>query len=123
MKVHVINLKGSVDRRRSIESQLQKLKISFEIIEAVDGSALSDEELRDKADMDEVAKYPEWLTKNVIATSLSHMSVYKHICNSTDDWHLILEDDVILAENVKSVLQHIESQRKYIKTESYCFMD
>jgi len=114
MKVHVINLKGSVDRRRSIESQLQKLKISYEIIEAVDGSALSDEDLRDKADMKEVEKYPEWLTPNVIATSLSHMSVYKHICNSTDEWHLILEDDVILAENVKSVLQHVE-----INTEVY----
>ncbi len=115
MKVYVINLKDSVDRRKSIVGQLQKLKIDFELVDAINGSFLSDEELRDKADMDKVAKYPEWLTKNVIATSLSHMSVYKHICNSTDDWHLILEDDVILHENMKSVLTHIEANSEIYK--------
>jgi glycosyl transferase family 25 len=116
MRVYVINLKDSIDRRESIERQLQQLKIEHKIIDAVNGRLLSDEEIRKKADMDEVEKYPEWLTNNVIATSLSHLSVYREICNSDDDWHLILEDDVILDANVKSVIHHIVGNGEIYKS-------
>jgi len=82
MEIHVINLKEAVDRRKSIESQLQKLQLNYKIFDAVRGLALSEKELNELVDMDEVRKYPNWLTPNMLGCSLSHMGVYKKICNS-----------------------------------------
>lgn len=96
MQVHVINLKEAIERRKSITSQLEKLGLQYEIFDAVRGSSLSEKELVEKVDMQEVAKYPNWLTQNMLGCSLSHLGVYKRIAESGSDWHLVLEDDVEL---------------------------
>jgi glycosyl transferase family 25 len=114
MQVHVINLKEAVERRNSITSQLQKLGLQFEIFDAIRGSLLSEQELAEKVDMNEVLKYPKWLTRNMLGASLSHMGVYKRIVSSGVDWHLVLEDDVVLNEEVQKLMQHIEKH-----TETY----
>jgi len=100
MQIHVINLKEAVERRKSITSQLKKLRLRYEIFEAVRGSSLSEKELAEKVDMQEVAKYPNWLTPNMLGCSLSHLGVYKRIAESGTDWHLVLEDDVELDSNI-----------------------
>lgn len=41
MKVFVINLARSTERRASMEQQLSLLNLDYEIVEAVDGSQLS----------------------------------------------------------------------------------
>jgi len=96
MQVHVINLKEAVERRKSITSQLHKLGLRYEIFDAVRGSSLSEKDLKEKVDMQEVAKYPNWLTPNMLGCSLSHLGVYRRIAASGTDWHLVLEDDVEL---------------------------
>jgi len=108
MQVHVINLKEAVDRRRSITSQLEKLGVRYELFDAVRGSSLSKEELAEKVDMREVAKYPNWLTLNMLGCSLSHLGVYKKIANSSVEWHLILEDDVELQPAVVQFINTFE---------------
>jgi len=108
MEIHVINLKEAVDRRKSIESQLQKLQLSYKIFDAVRGSALSENELNELVDMDEVRKYPNWLTPNMLGCSLSHMGVYKRMCISKEEWHLVLEDDVIIDSDLEVILTNIE---------------
>lgn len=41
MKIFVINLARSPERRASMEQQLSRLNLEYEIVEAVDGSQLS----------------------------------------------------------------------------------
>lgn len=115
MNVYVINMKEAVERRASIESQLQSLGIKANIVEAVSGKALSDEELAEKVDMAEVSKHPEWLTKGVLGCALSHQEVYKQIVESGSTWNLILEDDVILNTDVEMILDHIVKQKETFK--------
>ena len=44
MKIFVINLPEDVDRKNSIERQLQKLGLSYEIFPAIRGKLLSNQE-------------------------------------------------------------------------------
>jgi GR25 family glycosyltransferase involved in LPS biosynthesis len=46
MKVFVINLERSSERRASIKRQLQAQDVDFEIIQAVDGATLTEEYLQ-----------------------------------------------------------------------------
>ncbi len=108
MQVHVINLKEAIERRKSITSQLEKLGLRYEIFDAVRGSSLSEKELNDKVDMQEVAKYPNWLTPNMLGCSLSHLGVYRRIAESGRDWHLILEDDVELDPAIVPFMEAFE---------------
>ena len=84
------------------------LGLNYEIFDAVRGSSLSEKELAEKVDMQEVAKYPNWLTPNMLGCSLSHMGVYKKMSNSSEEWHLVLEDDVVIDNDLKNILTHIE---------------
>lgn len=108
MQVHVINLKEAIERRKSIVSQLEKLGLRYEIFDAVRGSSLSEKELNAKVDMQEVAKYPNWLTPNMLGCSLSHLGVYRRIAESDTDWHLVLEDDVELDPNIVHFIETFE---------------
>lgn len=110
MEIHVINLKEAVDRRRSIEGQLQKLGLEYKMFEAVRGSSLTQEQLDELVDMDEVRKYPNWLTPNMLGCSLSHMGVYKRMVDSPEEWHLVLEDDVVIDSDLDKTLKHIEER-------------
>ena len=46
MKIFVINLKRSPDRRVKIEKQLKSLGLEYEIYEGVDGQLLTDEQIK-----------------------------------------------------------------------------
>lgn len=115
MQVHVINLKEATERRKSIVAQLEKLNLSFEIFEAIRGSSLSDEELSAHVDMNEVVKYPNWLSRNAIGCALSHNGVFREIINSDNEWHLVLEDDVILNNEIFDIFNHVQQNRKMYK--------
>jgi len=108
MQVHVINLKEAIERRNSITSQLEKLGLKYELFDAIRGSSLSEKELHEKVDMQEVAKYPNWLTPNMLGCSLSHLGVYRRIAESGTDWHLVLEDDVELDPEMAHFMKAFE---------------
>ena len=44
MKIFIVNLKKSVERRKKMEAQLNALGLSAQFIEAVDGRLMSEEE-------------------------------------------------------------------------------
>jgi glycosyl transferase, family 25 len=115
MKIHVINLKESVERRRSITTQLNRLNLAFELFDAIKGVDIPDYELEQKVDMAEVKKYPYWLTKGILGASLSHMGVYKRIACSEESLHLVLEDDVVLSKDIVHVLSEIEKNGSYFE--------
>jgi glycosyl transferase, family 25 len=99
---YVINLARSRDRRAYIVSELKKTGLDYEIITAVDGRDL---DLRDTSIID-----PTFLSRIAIAwtagsagAALSHISVYRKIIEAGLNAALVLEDDVILPADLRSL--------------------
>lgn len=102
MKTYIINLKRSLGRRKNAVQEAERHGLDYEIIEAIDGGELSDDEIYRFADQDAITKYPHWLTKRALATSLSHLKVYQQLISDNADYAIVLEDDVSLGENFLS---------------------
>ena len=58
MKIFVISLREATSRRKHIEKALDKFDFPFEIIDAVNGKAMSEEEIDKCCDLKEIEKYP-----------------------------------------------------------------
>ena len=105
MKTFVINLKRSQERRKHIEGQLSTLGIQFEIIDAVDGSELSEETINNFKNIRKAA-YPKkdrraWdVSDGVIGCALSHLKAYQEIINRDIEISIILEDDAALSKGL-----------------------
>ncbi|NOZ90121.1 MAG: glycosyltransferase family 25 protein, partial [Epsilonproteobacteria bacterium] len=104
-KIYVVSLESATDRRNNIQKQLSKLNIEYEIIDAVNGKTLTEEEISRKCDIETVKKYPNWLTRGAIGCALSHAKVYKKILEDKIDYGIILEDDAQLSEDFEKVVK------------------
>lgn len=89
--VYVINLEKDKQRFEKVSKNLSKYDIPFKRIEAVDGSKLTNEELEKVSSL--TCRHL-LCSKGIIALGLSHMKVWRIIAQSSEPWHLILEDDV-----------------------------
>lgn len=102
MKIFIVNLKKSAERRRKMEDQLHTLGLSAEFIEAVDGRLMSDDERKRVTAEVNYAFLP-----GEIGCALSHQKIYRKIIDENIENALILEDDVVLNDDFKNVLAHI----------------
>lgn len=105
--IYVINLKRAEDRREHMRNLLDDLGMEYTFVEAVDGNSLDPktvpgyDELRRKKLMGSI------LTPNQLACSLSHISVFRKIAQSTEPYHLVMEDDLLFEPELKSTLESI----------------
>ncbi|OIV46917.1 hypothetical protein BK025_08070 [Sodalis sp. TME1] len=102
MNIFVVNLKDSVDRRKSVELQLNKLNLQYEVVEAVDGRALSNEEI-----MQHTRELNYACKPGEIGCSLSHLKVYRKIVEYNIPYALILEDDIQLSADLPLILTEL----------------
>ncbi|MCM7587832.1 glycosyltransferase family 25 protein [Enterobacter chuandaensis] len=102
MRTFVINLKHSLERRAKMESQLLKLNIAHEFIEAVDGRNMTETERRNVTREVNYAFLP-----GEVGCALSHQKVYKKIINENIETALILEDDVVLCSDLCEILNNV----------------
>ena len=109
MKTFVISLERSKKRRIFIQRQLTGLHVDFEMINAVDGQNLSENQLAELCDMEQVRKFPGWLTRGAIGCALSHRLAYERIVNDNLRHALILEDDIQLPSDILNVLKKLET--------------
>lgn len=112
MKIYVVNLKGSVARRNSMEEQLKKLNLSYEIFEAVNGREFTEAEISRYYDMDFYKNRKPYYTAGIIGCTLSHCFLYEKIVDEGIPSALILEDDMIIGEGLKSILPILEKSLK-----------
>ena len=106
LNVFVINLPHRTDKKECMLQQSKEFDIPLTFIEAVYGNALTDAQIKELAH-----DYPDCsLTKGVIGCALSHISVYKRMVDENIPLALVLEDDAIITENLKPVLEAL-SQR------------
>jgi glycosyl transferase, family 25 len=104
--VFVINLKRSAERRYHTTKQLNDLDIPFQIIEAIDGTELSDQEIRNNPNYGIYKKglYSRYLLKEEIGCALSHFKVYNHMVAEKIELACILEDDNDFSRDFKELL-------------------
>lgn len=102
MKIFIVNLKTSQDRRAKIDAQLQNLHISGEFIDAVDGRLLSEQERQRFCQNINYAFLP-----GEIGCALSHQKIYRRMIDEEIDAAVVLEDDIALTNDFKDVIQNI----------------
>ena len=101
--IKIINLKKRQDRKENINSQLKKQNIIYEFFEAVDGNELLEtEELRLLFENNDFN-----YRKGIIGCALSHITLWKQLVESNNEYYVILEDDIILCDNFKEKLNYV----------------
>lgn len=112
IKTFVVNMKKDVHKRALIESQLKgKTKLDVCIFEAVEGRAMSTEEINKVADMESFKKINGiGATLPALGCSLSHWSIYNNIATQNNyDYALILEDDAKISKDLEDYIIALES--------------
>ncbi|MFJ5409258.1 glycosyltransferase family 25 protein [Pectobacterium punjabense] len=105
MKTFVVNLEKDKEKKVKIESECRKAELNYEIISAVDGRKINDNELKSKVHPISL----NYLSKGEIGCALSHQKVYKKIIDDDIEYALILEDDVDLSQDINSFLKDFMS--------------
>lgn len=110
IKIYVINLKSSIDRRKYIENLLSKLGLNFEIFDAVIGKDLNEQFIENIYDSEKARKnFGRELSKGEIGCALSHKTLWKKIVEEKIDYALILEDDIMLDSKIHDVIKYFIS--------------
>ena len=105
IKVFVINLDKDILRMDFMDKQLKKLGIEYERMPGINGREFDfgDEYIERVA----VAKNGAPLTPGEVGCAASHKRCYQNIITNNLLEALILEDDVLLPENFKDVLEKL----------------
>jgi glycosyl transferase, family 25 len=108
MRVFVVNLEQSTDRKLFMKKQLDSLNIPHEFFPAVDGRKLTKSQMEEMCNMEVVREWANLLTPGMIGCSLSHYQVYKKMVAENIELAFILEDDTHLSSRVPNVIAEIE---------------
>lgn len=106
MKTYIVNLPDSTERLASLRKRLEAHPyIEAEVLEAVDGRKMSDEQLRKAFDYEGFRKaerrYPR---PGEVGCTLSHQKFYQRVVTSGEP-ALVLEDDIYIERNIEEELQ------------------
>lgn len=106
--VYVISLKRSVERRNHAIDQLNSLNVPFQIIEAVDGYGLSDQDILTNPDYGlwKFGSRTRHLWQGEIGCVLSHFKIYLKMIEEDIKAVCILEDDIDLMKDFKNFLNY-----------------
>ena len=111
MKTYIINLEASTRRRANVLREVRDQGLDHEIVTAVDGTQISNEEL-DRLPIADCVRTNSYYTRTIVGAAMSHVKVYKKILASGDETALILEDDAVLCDGFGDVLGSIRSRIK-----------
>ncbi len=102
---YVVNLASATARRATMEDTLRRHGVDAEFFPAVDGRLMSEEDLESHVDRAKAELEYGALSRAEIGTSLSHVFIYRDIVQRNIDCAVILEDDVCLAADFRSLIQ------------------
>lgn len=117
MKVFVISLKRSTERRARIQTLLDSAGIEFEFFDAVDGSVENFKNLDRQRPEKTKKRLGYALTRNEVACYSSHFSMWEK-CVEINESILVLEDNCALTEELPIHLkgfQALANKYKFIK--------
>jgi len=102
VQILVISLKKSLDRRKQVEQEMQKISLHWAFLSAIDGSALDVPPAEYKPNKVKILQGYA-LTPNEIGCYLSHKEGWKR-CVEKNVPTLILEDDFVLSSDFEATL-------------------
>ena len=106
MKVFIINLKESTDRRQSMIEEMKKTNLQYEFFDAVNGKDIKN--IEDVYDHNyAVTKVGSPLNLGEIGCCMSHLLIYKKMIDENIGRALILEDDIIISEKIDEIIKEI----------------
>ena len=110
MNFFIINLPKDIERRDFLIDDMEKHKLNFSIIEAVDGRLLTSEELaKNYNENKSIELFNRKMTLGEIGCALSHSKIYKKIVSERIPCAVIMEDDACIAEkNIEKLLANLE---------------
>lgn len=109
MKIYVVSLIDS-PRREWISKQFERLNLNFTFFDAVNGKALSDNEISKYCDEIALISNPRWLNRGAIGCAISHYFIYQEIVKDQIQEAIIIEDDMCLNKNFKSLIEIIKNR-------------
>lgn len=114
IEIFIIHLSRAEQRRAHVDHLIATLPLSASVIDAVDGGALSDVEIRScYARGLHGPHYPFALSRNEIACFLSHRRAWQQILDRNLDAALIMEDDAAptphFADSLQFALHHLHT--------------
>ncbi|MEL4375112.1 glycosyltransferase family 25 protein [Brucella cytisi] len=111
VKALIIHLARATHRRPSVDGLIEELPVETEIIDAVDGANLTDNDIAQvyKRHL-HAPKYPFRLRRSEIACFLSHRKAWQAIVDQKLDAGLILEDDISLTTDFAEVFDIAQKQ-------------
>jgi glycosyl transferase family 25 len=103
---YIINLKENQQRLRNCEKQFLDLGLDFQIIDAVNGRNLSQEEIDTVYDSKKnKLHYKASLVASEIGCYLSHYKAWKEIANGPKEGGFVFEDDFKAADDLVNVIK------------------
>lgn len=94
-----INLPKSAERRAQVEQQAQKAGITIQIVPAISGAELTDEQRAMYDSRRHASMFTADLTPNEQACMHSHIKALRTFLESDADYAAIFEDDVLLSDD------------------------
>jgi len=110
MKVYVTALKSNKQRYEYINTHLRTLNIDYEIIDAVDKKNISDDDLRNYYNINDLNKIFCSIKIGETANKMSREIAYNEFLKTNEKSALFLEDDVILPKNISEILGKLEQK-------------
>ena len=104
IKTYVISLERVRQRRKYIIDHCKNLNIDYQIIEAIDGNLLTQQDLEKNCDIETVTRLRYWLTNGAIGCALSHLKAYQEFLKSNEKFAFVIEDDAVLPKDIKTIL-------------------
>ncbi len=107
MRVLLINLDRSPERLNEFRAEAKRCGLTFERLPAIDGQALSEQEIAAVIDPRFVF-HP--IKSGLVANYLSHRRAWQMAVDGSDRWTAVFEDDVRLADDINDVLAAIAAR-------------
>ena len=104
--VWIINLKRDTDKLSFMQTQMQRLGIDYQVIEAIDGRSLGEDQKAPYSRSIALRDFGRELTAGEIGCALTHIRIWNLMVEKDIEELLILEDDVHLGIGLIEVLKH-----------------
>jgi GR25 family glycosyltransferase involved in LPS biosynthesis len=120
IKIFVINLKKSIERRKSIMKLMNEHSLEFEFFEAIDGLLLPDNFVtKSRNRSNKWYRQDEGDDKSMrlaeIGVAVSHYKIYQRILNEKIDFAIVMEDDASFDKRFAYFLTQLKNIRKVLK--------
>jgi glycosyl transferase family 25 len=106
--IWVISLPSAVERRRVVVEGFEQLNIPFELVDGVDGNALSSEEWDRYSRRRSLLETGRPLARGELGCALSHLGLYERMRRESIPRAVVVEDDVVPTADLLPVLRQLD---------------